>query len=236
MSNDTYEAGLYVIATPIGNLQDITLRAVEVLGLLDCLYAEDTRVTGVLLQRHNVKVSLHSYREAAPRHLVERTIDQIISDIKAGKKVGYVSDAGTPGISDPGDYLVQRVKEAGCAVVPIPGVSALATILSVSGLAVQRPLFVGFLPRKKGKETMLKKLGEGLGNYYDGIVFYESPERVVNLLESLQKWNVPLRVCLGRELTKKFETFYYGKIENVLQELSKNTVRGEVSLLVTLDA
>jgi len=236
MSNNSYGPGLYIIATPIGNLQDITLRAIEVLGLLDCLYAEDTRVTGVLLQRHGVKTALHSYREAAPRHIVERTITQITNDIQAGKKVGYVSDAGTPGISDPGDYLVERVREAGLAVIPIPGVSALATILSVAGLSVQRPLFVGFLPRKKGKETLLKKLGEGLGDYYDGIVFYESPERVVTLLESLQKWGVPLRVCLGRELTKKFETLYYGKIENVLQELSQNTVRGEVSLLVTLDA
>jgi 16S rRNA (cytidine1402-2'-O)-methyltransferase len=227
---------LYVVATPIGNLQDITLRAIQVLGHASVVFAEDTRVTRVLLDRHGISVPLQSYREAAPRPVVERTIQDVISRIQRGEVVAYVSDAGTPGVSDPGDYLVKKVREAGCAVVPIPGASALAAIVSVAGLGVQRPLFIGFLPRKKGKETMLKKLAEGLkADFYDGIVMYESPERVVSLLRSLGEWDLDLRICLGRELTKKFEQVISGNLQEVLLELEKNTVRGEVSLLIALD-
>jgi 16S rRNA (cytidine1402-2'-O)-methyltransferase len=225
---------LYIIATPIGNLQDITLRALDTLRGLNCLYAEDTRVTGILLQRHGIKVPMKSYREAAPRPVLERIVEEVIAQLTSGKSVGYVSDAGTPGVSDPGDYLVRRVREAGCMIVPIPGVSALATIMSVAGLGVQRPLFAGFLPRKKGKETLLRKLEEGLvAQTYDGVIFYESPERIVSLCETLLGWNLSLKVCIGRELTKKFEEIMTGPLPEVYEVLKPRTIKGEIVILVT---
>ena len=227
---------LYVIGTPIGNLQDITLRALTILRGLGVLYAEDTRVTRVLLERHGISVPLQSYREAAPRPQVERTILDVIKHIEQGEAVGYVSDAGTPGISDPGDYLVRRVKEAGHRVIPIPGPSALAALLSVAGFGVQRPLFVGFLPRKKGKETLLRTLHDALAvGICDGFVVYESPERLINLLTILEKWDLNIRVCVGRELTKKFEEITSGPIQDVRLNLESNTVRGEVSILVAVE-
>ncbi len=226
---------LYIVGTPIGNLQDITLRALQVLAEVSVVYAEDTRVSGVLLHRHDIKTPLKSYREAAPRPQVERTIDGIISSLARGESVAYISDAGTPGVSDPGDYLVKRVVEAGHLVVPIPGPSALASLLSVAGLGVQHPLFVGFLPRKKGKETLLKGLEQTLKvGVVDGIVLYESPERLASLCDALLQWDLSLKVCIGRELTKKFEEIIRGPLEEVRAELAGRTIKGEISVLVTL--
>ena len=231
------ESTLYIVATPIGNLGDITVRAKEVLGSVDYIYAEDTRVSRTLSQRYELSPPMRSYREAADRYQVERIIAEIIALLKEGKSVAYVSDAGTPGVSDPGDYLVKKVVEAGFSVVPIPGASALAAILSISGMNVQRPLFVGFLPRKKGHQTLMKKLRAGLTEeMFDGLVFYESPERVIRTLEELLEWKLELEVCIGRELTKQFEQIIRGTPESALEQLRAIAPRGEFVILIKYHA
>ena len=226
---------LYIVATPIGNLEDITLRALRVLKEVSVIYAEDTRVTGKLLQRYEIKNKLSSYREAAPANLVGRTIAEIEYILKNGEDVAYVSDAGTPGVSDPGAYLVAQIVAAGFKVVPIPGVSALATLLSASGSPIIHPLFIGFLPKKKGHQTLMLNLKELLNKgVVDGLVFYESPERIVKLLSDLLTWDMPLWGCIGRELTKMYEEINRGKVEELLTIMqSKNTIKGEISLLIT---
>jgi 16S rRNA (cytidine1402-2'-O)-methyltransferase len=226
---------LFIVGTPIGNLGDITLRALETLKNVDFVYAEDTRVTRNLCTRHGVTTPLRSYRESQPRPQLERTIVEILSLLEDDKTIALVSDAGTPGVSDPGDYLVSRVRAAGHKVVPIPGPSALAAILSVAGLGVQHPLFEGFLPHKKGRHTRLVQLETALlSNLTDGIVLYESPNRIVNLLAELLEWKGECRVCLGRELTKQFEEVLCGSLVQIHEELSnRKDIKGEIVLLVT---
>jgi 16S rRNA (cytidine1402-2'-O)-methyltransferase len=225
---------LYITATPIGNLGDVTLRALDTLREVAFVYAEDTRVTKKLLDRYDIKTPLRSYREMQPRPQLERSITDIIDLLYKGESVAFCSDAGTPGISDPGDYLVRRVREAGHDIVTIPGASALAALLSVAGQGVQHPLFEGFLPHKKGRQTRLKQLSEALSHgYTDGIVFYESPERTIKLLTELVEWNQELTICLGRELTKQFEEVITGTLAEVTEELaSRKQIKGEVVLLV----
>ena len=227
---------LSIVATPIGNLEDITLRALRILAEVDCIYAEDTRHSRKLCDRHGITTPLRSYREAAEPRLLQRTVEEVISALREGKSLACISDAGTPGVSDPGSYLVQQVLAAGFTVIPIPGVSALTALLSVSGLAISRPLFVGFLPKKKGHQTLLSRLHTSLKDRTcDAIVFYESPERIVKLLGELVAWGLPLQVCLGRELTKQFEEILRGPIEKVLVSLStKSSVRGEITLIISL--
>ncbi len=231
----TMENALYIVATPIGNLGDITLRALEVLKSVDVVFAEDTRVTRAIFNRYEISTPLKSYREAADRRLVERMITEIVGMLHEGKSVAFVSDAGTPGVSDPGDYLVSRLTEQGLNVVPIPGASALAAILSVAGLSVQRPLFIGFLPKKKGHQTLMGQLKSVLvSGISDGIVLYESPERIIRTLQELLEWEVDLQVCLGRELTKQFEEILRGTPQSVLEILQqRKTVKGEIVLLVS---
>lgn len=225
---------LYIVGTPIGNLADITLRALETLKGVTAIYAEDTRVSQKLLQRYEIKKPLHSFREAAPAAVVEKTVQAMVFQLKSGESLAYLSDAGTPGVSDPGSYLVKLVGEAGCPVVPIPGPSAFTALLSVAGAPITRPLFVGFLPKKKGHQTLMKNLETGLrSGVADGLVFYESPERVIRLLQELQSWKLPLVVCLGRELTKQFEEILQGNLDEVLAQLVKRPhIKGECSLLV----
>jgi 16S rRNA (cytidine1402-2'-O)-methyltransferase len=225
---------LYMVATPIGNLEDITYRAVRVLGEVGAIFAEDTRVSRVLLQRYSITSPIYSYREAAPRNVVEKSIESVLKLLAEGKSVAYISDAGTPAVSDPGSYLVKRVTEAGYEVSPIPGASALPMIVSVSGLPIIRPLFVGFLPRKKGKQTLLAKLQATLSeDVADAVIFYESPERVASLLESLRAWETSLQIVIGRELTKKFEEVVRGNLEEVSAYFSVSTKkRGEFVVLV----
>lgn len=227
---------LYVVATPLGNLGDITERALSTLKTVDAMYAEDTRVTRVLCQRYAITAPLLSYREAAPRPKVEQTIQEITDRLARGESVAYVSDAGTPGVSDPGDYLVRRVRAAGYPVVPIPGPSALSALLSVGGLGVQRPLFIGFLPHKKGRETMLRQMETTLqAGLADGLVLFESPNRLLKLLERLDSWDVPVRVCIGRELTKLHEEIKVGTPAELADHFGKSPVKGECVLLISSD-
>ena len=225
---------LYMVATPIGNLEDITYRAIRILAEASSIYAEDTRVSVKLLARYSLKVPLHSFREAAPRALVERTISKITAELAEGNDLAFVSDAGTPGISDPGQYLVQRVLEAGFNVVPIPGPSSHSTLLSIAGLPLYRTLSIGFLPKKKGHQTLLERLRQALvSEAADSILLLESPERVVALLKEIAQWELPLEVVLGRELTKRFEEVIRGSVNDVLNVLSsKPTIKGEITLLL----
>ncbi|SIT51314.1 putative methyltransferase [Paraburkholderia piptadeniae] len=221
-------SALYVVATPIGNIADITLRALHVLGLVDRIAAEDTRNTGQLLSRYGiakplVAVHQHNEREAAQR---------IVDYLQAGERIAYVSDAGTPGISDPGAKLVDAVREAGFAVVPLPGASALATALSVSGDWVATFTFIGFLPPKaKQRAAALAPLAK----HPHAMVFYEAPHRIVETVQALaDAFGGERRLLIGRELTKLHEGLHRCTLAEGPKWLEEdaNRQRGEFVLVV----
>lgn len=219
---------LYIVATPIGNLEDITLRAISVLSNADLILAEDTRVTRVLLDRYNIKKELISYHE----HSGLKKLDKIVGMLKEGKNLALVTDAGTPGISDPGNYLIQEIlKELpDLKVVPIPGTNAAVAALSISGFYTDEFIFLGFPPHKKGRQTFFKEIGETEKT----IVFYESKHRIIRTLEYLRDSSLlgDRKVVVARELTKQFETIYRGNINDVIAELSKSNVLGEFVIVI----
>jgi len=236
------ENNLYIVATPIGNLEDMTLRAIRILKEVDLIAAEDTRHTHILLNHYQIKNRLISFREAAGRAKVDSDIDYIISEINSGKSVAYVSDAGTPGLSDPGQYLVRRVIEAGISIVPIPGSSALATAISIVGFHCQNILFLGFLPKKKGRQTLLTNLSNSQ-KIYDAIVFYENTHRLIQTLEDLSNVETNGRsslqietVVVCREMTKIYEEFVRGSVGEVKEYFEKNPnkLKGEVTVVVKI--
>jgi 16S rRNA (cytidine1402-2'-O)-methyltransferase len=210
---------LYVVSTPIGNLQDITFRAVQVLGSVDLVAAEDTRTTHVLLEHYGIKtplISYYSYNEC------QRT-PQLIEKLLAGRSVALVSEAGTPGISDPAERIVRAAVEHGVPVVPVPGATALISALVVSGLATDRFVFEGFLPLKKGRKKKLQAICQEDRT----VIFYESPHRILRTLRELQDLAGQRRVVVARELTKKFEEITRGTVAEVLQRLSERQIKGE---------
>lgn len=216
---------LYVVATPIGNLKDITLRALEVLREVDLVACEDTRVTKKLLDHYQIDKKLISYHQ----HSRVSKIDYIVNLLKEGKTVAMVSDAGTPSISDPGRKLVSEVEKVeGIKVIPIPGPSAIISALSVSGVNADKFVFLGFLPTKKGRETIFKEIkGEE-----KTVVFYESVHRILKTLERL---NVGARrVVVCRELTKIFEEIIKGTKEEVLNYFknNKDKIKGEFVVII----
>lgn len=221
---------LYIIGTPIGNSKDITLRALEMLRGVDVLCAEDTRVVGKLLKIHEIPhKKLISVNEFADT----RKIQEIISLLQEGKQVAFVSDAGTPGISDPGGLLVSAARDASIQIVPIPGVSAVTTILSVSGIRETPFVFYGFLPHKKGRQKILDTLLEQQGT----VVLYESPHRFMKLLTELSERDsaeAPLQVTVGRELTKIYEEVRQGGVSELIDHYTEHedTVRGEFVLII----
>ncbi len=230
-----FTPGLYIVAGPIGNLGDISLRALDVLGRAAVVYAEDTRVTGKLLAAHAVQVPMRSLREAMPTNLFEKAATDVVERVRAGEIVAYVTDAGTPGVSDPGNRLVAVLRRVGLPVYPVPGASAVTALLSVAGLPVQRPLFVGFLPKKKGHQTMVKQLLEALrSDLCDSVVLFESPERLLKMLTEFQSIEESICVVVGRELTKKFEEILAGPATQVIAELSARPggVKGELVVLL----
>lgn len=222
---------LYIVATPIGNLEDITLRALRVLKEVDAIFCEDTRVTGKLLAHFGIARPLISLRERAQ----DKTIEKAIELLKSDKDIAYVTDAGTPGISDPGGKLVARVKKAlggSVAIIPLPGASALISAASIAGIPMDRFLFMGFPPHKKGR----KKFFEEIVAAKHPVIFYESPHRIVRSLRELQETGsaehgTSPSVIVCRELTKKFETVYRGTIDEILPEVEKNP-RGEFVVIV----
>ncbi|MDP2788429.1 MAG: 16S rRNA (cytidine(1402)-2'-O)-methyltransferase [bacterium] len=219
----------YVVATPIGNLGDITLRAIETLKNVDVILCEDTRDTKKLLGKYDIHKPTMSYHSQSK---LAKT-DKIFELLREGKDLALVSDAGTPTISDPGAMLVSKIKEEfkdEVQVIPIPGASAVITALSASGLPTHEFTFLGFLPHKKGRETLFKEISQSERT----MVFYESPHRILKTLESLVKFCPNKKVCIARELTKIYEEFKTGTPSEVLEYLQKNPVKqkGEFTVLM----
>jgi 16S rRNA (cytidine1402-2'-O)-methyltransferase len=216
---------LYVIATPIGNLEDITLRALRVLKEVDLIAAEDTRHTKKLLSHYGVSTPLTSYYDQIETSKAPALIEQL----QAGKTIALVSDAGTPGISDPGYRLVKGAAEAGIAVVPVPGPSTLTALLSVGGLPTDRFVFEGFIPAKKGQRQKALQL---LKQEERTLVFFESPYRLLDLLIDLDEIFGDRQVVVGRELTKMFEEMLRGSVRELRTSLHGREIKGEVALLI----
>jgi 16S rRNA (cytidine1402-2'-O)-methyltransferase len=227
-SKDIPKTGtLYVVATPIGNMEDITLRALNVLGRVDLIAAEDTRHTGKLLARHKVKGHLIAYHE---HNETERT-PELLNRLKAGSAVALVSNAGTPSVSDPGYRLVNAAITNGINVVPIPGVSAVVSALSVAGLPTDSFVFIGFAAKKKAKR--LKQLAE-LAHVPRTIIFYESPRRIMTFLQEIISTMGDRYGVLCREMTKLHEEFIRGNLSEIHSRLQERaTVKGECTLIVT---
>jgi len=216
---------LYIVATPIGNLEDISLRALRILREVDLILCEDTRITSRLLSRHQIKAALSSYHA----HSKEKQTRRIFDLLGQGKNVALVTDAGTPGVSDPGAKLINQLisSHPNVEIVCVPGPSALTAAASLSSFPTNRFLFLGFLPRKKGKKKLLASLAENKGT----IIFYESPYRIKKTLLELQGILQDRKIEVFRELTKKFETVYRGSIQDVLAGLD-NRVRGEIVVII----
>ncbi len=215
---------LYIVATPIGNLGDMTVRAVTVLNNADLILTEDTRVTRTLLEHYNVKKKLLNYHQHSGRGV----IDRVIKLLEQGKDIALVSDAGTPGINDPGNFLIQEIlKELPeTKIVAIPGANAAVSALSISGFPTDKFTFLGFPPHKKGRQTFFRNIEAILHT----VVLYESKHRIVKALEQLIYLGRPLVVC--RELTKQFETTYRGNAEEILLKLTGNNLLGEFVVVV----
>ena len=215
---------LYIVATPIGNLADISPRAITVLSNADLILAEDTRVTRTLLEHYNIKKELLSYHQHSGRGIIDKVIDRL----KEGKDIALVSDAGTPGINDPGNFLIQEIlKELlDVKIVAIPGANAAVSALSISGFPTDKFTFLGFPPHKKGRQTFFRNI-EAITHT---VVIYESKHRIVKALEQLVPIERPLVVC--RELTKQFETTYRGNAQEILLKMTGNNLLGEFVVVV----
>ena len=207
---------LYIVATPIGNLKDITLRALEILKEVDVILAEDTRVTRKLLSHYNIRKPIFRYVSSR--------------DFSNFRQIALVTDAGTPAISDPGRKLVKDLSANGFTIIPVPGPSALSAIASVSDINLSEFLFLGFPPHKKGRQKFFQEVADSSHT----VVFYESPYRIIKTMKELAS-NQELKeqsLMIGRELTKKFETIYRGKAEEILGKYSQELERGELVLVV----
>jgi 16S rRNA (cytidine1402-2'-O)-methyltransferase len=220
---------LYLVATPIGNLEDITLRALRTLRECDVVAAEDTRRTGQLLKHFGIAKPLLSYFQFNEA----RRSEQIIERLRRGEKVALVTDAGSPGISDPGERVVKAAIAAGFRVEPVPGPSALVAALTASGLPTQEFHFIGFLPHKQGQR---RKRLERLKSFAGTLVLYESPYRVEKLLVELNELFSGRQVVLAREVTKKFEEYLRGTAAELLEVLRKRSLKGEFVVLVAGEA
>lgn len=219
---------LSIVATPIGNLEDITLRALRVLKEADVIFCEDTRVTKKLLSHYDIQTK--TVRCDANKEAV--AAKDVIARLEAGEKVAYVTDAGTPGMSDPGAYLVSRVREElpEAVIEAIPGASSLTAALSIAGITEHSFRFLGFLPHKKGRQTLFKEIAAA----EEPVMFLESTHRIMKTLESLMEYAPEKRVILCRELTKKFEEVVVGRPEEVHTALAADTnrQRGEFVVIV----
>lgn len=216
---------LILIPTPIGNLRDITLRSIEAIKSVDVLLAEDTRQTGKLLKHLEIDKKMWAHHA----HNEHKTTSSIIEKIKSGEAVGLVSDAGTPGISDPGFLLVRECIKEGLEVETLPGATAFVPALVGSGLPCDKFFFEGFLPHKKGRQTRLKFLAE----LPCTIVFYESPHRLLKTLEQIAEFiGAERKVCVVRELTKMYETFHRGTVEDLIKHFSDKAAKGEIVIVL----
>jgi len=227
---------LYIVATPIGNLEDMTFRAVRALSEVDLVVCEDTRITKRLLDHYEIKTQAVSFYQNLKKGGAVKPVpklDFLIGELNAGKSLALVTDAGTPGISDPGNQLVAAAIEQQISVIPVPGASAVTALASVSGIDLSEFVFLGFPPHKKGRETFFKKVVE----FSLPVMYYESPHRVLKNLELLQKMESIKHVILGRELTKMFEEIVRGTVVEVLEYFQQNPgkVKGEFVIIVYPD-
>lgn len=217
---------LYILATPIGNLQDITKRAIETLKQVDVVLCEDTRVTGKLLHAYEISTPMQSYHQ----HSDAKKTKQIQAMLEEGKSLALVTDAGTPAISDPGGKLVQDLVAAlpELEVIPIPGASAVIAALSISGFPADHFTFLGFPPHKKGRKTYF----ENLAKEKETMVFYESTHRIMKAMDGMQE-NIPDRkLMVGRELTKMHEQVYRGTPSEVTEQLKTSSIKGEFVVVI----
>jgi 16S rRNA (cytidine1402-2'-O)-methyltransferase len=219
---------LYVVATPIGNLEDITLRAIRVFKEVEYVLCEDTRVTGKLLKHYDISVKMKRY----DAHSSSRLQEEVIADLQAGKQIALCSDAGTPGISDPGVHLIDQLLalDDSLKVVAVPGASSVTAAFSIAGIAGNQFTFLGFVPQKKGRQTFFKDLAAAVVP----VIFFESTHRIMKTLESLVA-EVPLKhIAIAREITKMHEEIVRGSAEEVLKYFNENAEhqRGEFVVIV----
>jgi len=215
---------LYVVSTPLGNLEDITLRALRILRECNLVCAEDTRKTQRLLSHYEIKnriISNHAYNE-------EKRTPQILEYLRQGQAIALVSDAGTPAISDPGQRLIAECARQKIPVVPVPGASSVFAALAASGMPTNRFIFVGFLPRKKGRQKKLQMLSEESGT----IILFESAVRLQKTIEDVVKIMGNRYIVISRELTKKFEEFIRGFAKEILSQMGSRKIKGEIVLLI----
>lgn len=225
MTPGEVQGKLYIVATPIGNLEDITLRALKVLRSVDLIAAEDTRRTRILLSAYEISTPVTSLYD----QIEAKKSGALVAKLEEGQSIAYVSDAGTPGISDPGYVLVNEAIDRGIAVVPIPGAVAVVAALCASGLPMHAFVFQGFLPPKSAaRRAMLKELSTETRT----LAFYESPNRLVATLEDVLDILGDRRVVVARELTKVFEELLRGPVREVLEKLRERTIKGEITLMV----
>ena len=225
MENPEQAISLYLVPTPIGNLEDITLRALRILKEADVILAEDTRTTGILLKHYNISSKLQSHHTFNEH----KTLEGLIKRLKDGEKIALVSDAGTPGISDPGFLLVRECLKNDIKVECLPGPTAFVPALVKSGLPCDSFIFEGFLPQKKGRQTKLQQLTQEDRT----MVFYESPFRLVKTLEQLKEFlGAERQASVSRELTKIHEETKNGTLEELFQYFSAKTVKGEIVMVV----
>jgi 16S rRNA (cytidine1402-2'-O)-methyltransferase len=215
---------LYLVSTPIGNLEDITARAVRVLSEVDVIAAEDTRTAGLLLRHLDIRKPLLSYHGYNER----RRIPELVSRLSGGESIAVVTDAGTPGISDPASFIIRAAIDAGVRVIPVPGPSAFLAALSASGLPMDRFVFEGFLPVKKRRRSKLSELAEEERT----IVLYESPHRIERTVRDLLEVFGERQAALVREITKKFEETLRGSFSTILEEVQARKMKGEIVLVV----
>jgi len=218
---------LYIVSTPIGNLEDITLRALRILKEISLIAAEDTRLTRKLLTHYNISTPTVSYYE----HNRFTRIPKIIDHLNTGKDVAVVTDAGTPGISDPAYKLIRAAIESGNRIEAIPGPSASITALTASGLPTDRFIFEGFLPRKKGRKAKLTRLSAIEAT----VIFYESPKRIVRTLKDILEFMGDRPAVIGRELTKLHEEMIRGNVSKLLSHFTQKTPRGEFVIMIGKD-
>lgn len=215
---------LYIVATPIGNLDDITLRAIKIFEEVDFVFAEDTRVTKKLLNHLKIEKIVYRYDEHTKMH----QISNIANMLENGNKIALVTDAGTPCISDPGFEMVDEALKRGIKVVPIPGVSAMTAAASVAGISTRRFCFEGFLPKKKGRQTLLKSLA----NEQRAIIIFESPHRIEKTLRDIETFMGVREVVIVREITKIYEEILRGTTTELIEKLNANPIKGEIVLLI----
>jgi 16S rRNA (cytidine1402-2'-O)-methyltransferase len=217
---------LYLVPTPIGNLSDITLRAIDVLKEVDFILAEDTRTSGVLLKHYEISKPIHAFHQ----HNEHKVLEKVIDRLKAGEKAALISDAGTPGISDPGFLVTRECVREGIEIICLPGPTAFIPALLCSGLPCERFIFEGFLPHKKGRQTRLKALAEENRT----MVFYESPHRLLKtLIQFSEFFGEDRQASVSREISKVYEETIRGSLSEIILHFSSNPIKGEFVIVLS---